>query len=249
MCLIAVARNIRADLPLIVIANRDEFYERSSEQAHFWSDHPDIAGGRDLVRGGTWFGVTRTGRFAAVTNFRNPHDMRENQISRGELVVQFLKDSHSSSSVASSLLLNPPVTRGFNLLLFDGVELNWVSNEHSEPRRLTSGIFGLSNGLLDSPWPKVERLKEGFARALYKEALEIEELFDLLLDTTIPEDAALPHTGIGIEWERHLSPAFIRTPEYGTRCSTILMIDAFNRWQLYERTYVPSGLRDVQLRS
>lgn len=249
MCLIAVARNVRKDFPLIIVANRDECYDRPSSQAQFWEEHPDIAGGRDLVRGGSWFAVTKQGRFAAVTNYRNPRDARENRVSRGELVMRFLRGRESAAEYASRLISDPSPTRGYNLLLFDGSELFWMSSESSVARKLVSGVFGLSNALLETPWPKVKRLKARLRESARQKELNRDQLFDALRDTTIPEDSQLPDTGVGLEWERTLSPAFIQSPNYGTRCSTILTFDGSNHWTLRERTYVPANLPEVELSS
>jgi len=240
MCLIGVAYNVAENAPLIVTANRDEFYERHTAPARFWMESPEIAAGKDMVRGGTWMGVTRAGRFAAVTNYRDPNDQTPNLISRGELVINFLEGSISSKNYAEVLLSKGSQTRGYNMLLFDGAALVWMSNRTSEFKELTPGIYGLSNALLDTPWPKVQRTKERLTELVRGNNISLYTLLEIMQDRSKPHDTELPNTGVGIEWERHLSSPFICAPGYGTRSSSALIIRQ-DHWHFAERSFHANG--------
>lgn len=223
MCLILLAWQIHPEYPLVVAANRDEFFTRHTEPARFWSDNPAVLAGRDLCAGGTWMGVTRHGRFAALTNHRNPSQVRADAPSRGTLVSNFLAGTESPQAYCKRLSGSAGrAYNGFNLLLADTHTLFWMSNVSGEVRQLPAGIYGLSNELLDTPWPKVEQSKSALASALH--ALPDEQLLFQLLrnDRTYPNDL-LPRTGIDAEWEKLLSAAFVRGPGYGTRSSTVLL--------------------------
>lgn len=234
MCLIVFAWKIVPGIPLIAAGNRDEFYNRPALAAHWWEDQPNIYAGRDLQGGGTWMGVTRTGRFASITNIRAPLDKRTDVPSRGELVADFLAGNASAGAFIESLANRAHNYNGFNLLLGDADELIWYSNGRiDDPRNgkpLEPGVYGLSNASLDVPWPKVVNTKAQFASHLVQGAPD-DAYFDMLSDTTRASDCRLPHTGIGIEWERLLSSVCIESPEYGTRVSTLVRIynhDAVN---------------------
>ena len=240
MCLIVVAWRARADLPLVVAANRDEWRERAAEPAHWWPHHPEILAGRDLQAGGTWMGVTRSGRFAAVTNYRDPSEKRSTARSRGELVTEFLLGADSPARFLSRLSGRAREYNGFNLVLGDGESLFYYGSREGEPRAIEAGVHGLSNHLLDEPWPKVVR-----GRAQMEPALASHDpapaLFEMLSDTAIAADAELPATGVGIEWERRLASALITGADYGTRASTVLTISALGEAAMEERTLDASG--------
>ncbi|HEX2205282.1 MAG TPA: NRDE family protein, partial [Longimicrobium sp.] len=224
MCLILFAHDVHPRHRLVVAANRDEFYARPTAPAAFWDDAPGVLAGRDLREGGTWLGVTRGGRFAAVTNVREPEAYRVGAPSRGFLVSDFLRGSMSPEAYAERLAATAGEYNGFNLLAGDGRSLVWLSNRGEGPRVLGPGVYGLSNALLDTPWPKVELGKEDLRRALEgasDEAL-VAALFATLARRDPAPDVRLPATGVGVERERALSSAFIATPEYGTRCSTVV---------------------------
>jgi uncharacterized protein with NRDE domain len=240
MCLIALAHRVHPDFPLVVAANRDEFYARPTAPAAFWEDQPAILAGRDLECMGTWLGVTRAGRFAAVTNYRDPADARSGAESRGTLVSRFLGGTMSAEKFFADIAAQGDAYRGFNLLASDGNELYCYSNRDGAPRRLDPGLYGLSNHLLDTPWPKVRRVRERLREAL-NPAPAPEPLFSLLADTDFPADAELPQTGVGPERERMLSAARIVSESYGTRCSTVVLQGAGGRVQFAERTYGPEG--------
>lgn len=236
MCLILLAYRQHPDYALVVAANRDEFYERPSLPAHLWEDAPEVLAGRDLRAGGTWLGVTRTGRFAAVTNVREP-GQPEAPRSRGELPQAFLLSTTPSAHYAARIEHN--AYAGFNLLHWDGETLYYSSNR-APARPLPPGIYGLSNASLDSPWPKVETGVKALERALSREDLG-EALLDLLEDRGQPPDEALPDTGVGLELERLLAPCFIRSERYGTRASTALLLGADGHGELIERNFDARG--------
>jgi uncharacterized protein with NRDE domain len=238
VCLILVAWRTHVDHPLVVAANRDEYYRRATASANFWPDHPQLLAGRDLEAGGTWMGVTRTGRFAALTNFRDPASHQPNAPSRGALVADYLKGTASIDHYLDALPASD--YNGFNLLLGDGQRLVAFSNVSLERHELAPGIHGLSNALLDTPWPKVGAGKTALEAALA--ALPIEApLLRLLRDDTIHPDSALPATGVPLEWERLLSAAFIRGADYGTRCSTVVTVSAGDMVTFDEQSWLPDG--------
>lgn len=241
MCLIALAHRLHPGFPLVVAANRDEFYARPTAAAAFWEDQPDILAGRDLECMGTWLGVTRGGRFAAVTNYRDPADARTGVESRGTLVSRFLGGSMSAGQFFSDVAAHGDAYRGFNLLASDGTDLYSYSNRAGAPRRLEPGIYGLSNHLLDTPWSKV-RIARDRLRAALEPAPALEPLFSLLADTNTSSDSELPQTGVGHERERLLSAARIVSESYGTRCSTVVLQVSDGRVQFAERTYGPEGV-------
>lgn len=224
MCLILLAWQAHPNYPLVVAANRDEFYSRRTAAADFWRDAPGVLAGRDLEAGGTWFGVSRNGRFAALTNYRDPPNNIAGAPSRGELVSRFLTGKQAPPDYLAELEAGAHRYNGFNLIFGDSAGLWCFSNCGEGEQALAPGIYGLSNHLLDTPWPKVARGKSALNTAL--QALPDEApLFALLRDDHIAPDGALPRTGVSLEWERLLSSAFIRSPEYGTRSSTVLLRD------------------------
>lgn len=237
MCLIVVGWQVAGQYPLVVAANRDEFYARPTALAARWPEAPQVIGGLDLEAGGTWLGMTDTGRFAAVTNVRQP-GQPAGRISRGQLTKDFLLGQASALTYAQSIQGDDYA--GFNLLLADGSELVYYSNRDGSPRTLPPGIYGLSNRSLDSPWPKLIKAREGFARAL--PALPDEQAFlRILADDEIVPDAELPATGLPLEWERLLSAIFVRSTTYGTRASTVLWQRADGAISLHEQSFGPEG--------
>jgi uncharacterized protein with NRDE domain len=240
VCLIAVAYRVHPDFPLVVAANRDEFYERPTAQAAFWEDQPAILAGRDLECMGTWLGVTRTGRFAAVTNYRDPSDLRTSAESRGTLVSRFLAQDDPAADFIDEVDANAGAYRGFNLLVYDSEELFYYSNRGAVRQRLAPGIYGLSNHLLDTPWPKVRLVRERLGAALAAEPAT-ESLFALMADTSMAPEDELPQTGVGAEREKMLSAARIVSATYGTRCSSVLVQSGSGTVRFAERTYGPEG--------
>lgn len=235
MCLIVFAWKLIPECPLVLAANRDEFFERPSRAAGWWEDHPDVYAGRDLLAGGTWLGVNRAGRFAALTNIRKGGERRSDVRSRGELVAGFLQSELSAEDYLIRVRERASDYSGFNLLLGDHEQSFWFSNEgDTEMRELAPGIYGLSNGSLDTPWPKVVRAKAQFSSLLCQGAPD-DAYFEMLTDTTRAVDSRLPDTGVTLEWERLLSPICIESPDYGTRASTLLRVHQGGDARLVER--------------
>jgi len=236
MCLLLFAYRSRPDYELVLAANRDELFGRPTAPAGFWKDHPDLLGGRDLEHMGTWLGITRAGRFAALTNFRGREAERRVAPSRGDIVRDFLTGSDGVSAYIARIERSDGAFNGYNLLLgADGVS-GYHSNRGGHSGALAPGLYGLSNHLLDTPWPKVERGKRGLREIVDAPgAPDVEALFHLLSDSNPAPDALLPDTGVGMELERTLSPIFIRGERYGTRCSTVLLISAEGEVRFEER--------------
>lgn len=241
MCVIFFAYKTHARFPLILLANRDEFYNRPTVSAGFWKDFPQILAGKDLIGGGTWLGVTEQGRFAAVTNYREPFAAKGSR-SRGELVADFLKSDESAEIYLKNIQNKAQEFSGFNLLVGEvnreKNELFYLSNRAEQIKKLEAGLYGLSNHLLDTPWRKVVKGKNDLADLLRQDAFLKESFFELLGDETLADDADLPDTGIGYEREKLLSAIFIKTPGYGTHCSTILTFDKDFKTDFEERIYV-----------
>jgi uncharacterized protein with NRDE domain len=236
MCLILIAYQVHPRYPLILAANRDEFYQRPTAGAAFWPDALHILAGRDLVHQGTWLGITRGGRFAALTNYRNPREVKRSAPSRGELVSGFLRSDTSSEDYLERLRADAPAYNGYNLLFGEQDGLYCYSNKSGAAVKLAPGIYGLSNHLLDTPWPKVVRGKESLAGVVRNAEFSREELFAILADRTLAEDESLPDTGVGLVRERMLSAIFITSERYGTRSSTVLLIDANRKVSFAERS-------------
>jgi uncharacterized protein with NRDE domain len=242
MCLILVAWRVHPDYPLVVAANRDEFFPRPTAPAAFWKDAPQVLAGRDLEAGGTWMGITRGGRFAALTNFRDPAQMRKDAPSRGRLVADFLAGNDAPQAYLDRIANYGRRCNGYNLLVGDGESLWWSSNMGGAARTLEPGVYGVSNHLLDTPWPKVGAGKTALATAIDR-LPDDQALFELLRDEGIHPDAALPKTGVPLEWERLLSSAFVKSPGYGTRSSTVLCADSEARIAFDEQTWLPGAER------
>jgi uncharacterized protein with NRDE domain len=242
MCILLVAHDAHPNYRLVLAANRDENYDRPAAPASFWEDATEVLAGRDLRDGGTWLGVTRTGRWAALTNFREAGPAREGAPSRGGLVAGFLRGSMSPEEFVHSRVSGAEAYNGFSLFCGDGSTLAFLSNRGGGLRVLAPGIYGLSNGPLDTPWPKVELGKRGLA-ALLQLAPPFDEAgaFALMADGSRPPDEELPSTGVGLEIERALSPIFVATERYGTRCSTLLAIGRDGQVRFVERTFNQSA--------
>ncbi len=245
MCLIAFSWNPGADMPLLLLANRDEFYRRPSAPAEWWGEPSGIWAGRDLEAGGTWLGVTCTGRFAALTNFRNGVPQPNNAASRGELVAGFLASEASPASYARRIMSHGHRYNGFNLIvgnIFGVGEARasvWYCGNQTgaEARELPAGVYGLSNAMLDTPWPKLTRLKSRLAGVAPGDPGLVDACLAFLSDPTPAAESDLPATGIPPEWERLLSPAFIVGAEYGTRAQTVVRADADGNLEAYERSF------------
>ncbi len=244
MCLLVFRWQPGAAETLVLAGNRDEFHERPAAPAGWWRN--GALGGRDLRAGGTWLAAHRSGRFAVVTNFREPIEEGRGPRSRGELVTRYLEASERPMAFAAEVAGRGNAYAGFNLLLGDPGELVYVSNRGRGPERLAAGLYGLSNHLLDTPWPKLRRTRERFARLLARgtdthQETDTAAMLEMLADRTPAGDDELPDTGIGAERERLLSSPFIVSPWYGTRCSTIVKILQENVMEFTERRFDPTG--------
>ncbi len=237
MCLIFVAIDAHPKYRIVVAANRDEFYDRPTAPASFWRENPDILAGRDLLAGGTWLGITRTGRIAALTNYRDRESFRADAPSRGRVVSGYLMSTEPPLAYLEQLSRTASRYNGFSLLAGKPDKIYCYSNRGSEIRVLSPGIHGLSNHLLDTPWPKVEKGKKEIARILDSKDISIDDLFQLLQDRVLVEDRFLPDTGVDLEWERTLSPIFISSPSYGTRSSTVILLDRSEMVTFVERCF------------
>jgi len=264
MCLVAFALDQSSRYPFVMAANRDEFFDRPAARLGWWEPDgggPAILGGRDLHAGGTWLGLTASGRLAMVTNIRNPEDNDPQAPSRGSIVPQWLSGELGMPMLWPRLAMSG--YNGFNLIALDFAqgECFWVNNRKLYPERLTKGVFGLSNAQLNTPWPKVQNLKAAMRTAM-SEAHDAEDLasnlFDALADDTRAPDALLPRTGVSQEWEQLLSSSFIRDGQglYGTRCSTVIVTERHNKrlvTHVMERTFSPQSnlalMRRVSLRN
>ncbi|HYC38737.1 MAG TPA: NRDE family protein [Usitatibacter sp.] len=240
MCLIVIAWKARDDLPLIVAANRDEWRDRPAEPAQWWHDDPALLAGRDLQAGGTWMGITRGGRFAAVTNFRDPSQRRTSARSRGAIVARFLQATERPRLYLERLAATAAEYNGFNLMAGTPDELWYFGSREGEARLVDAGVHGISNHLLDEPWPKVVRARAEMQAAL-AEADPFPRLFDLLSDTAGAPDEVLPDTGVGLAWERRLAATLITGEDYGTRCSTVIARAADGTVRFEERTRAADG--------
>ncbi len=248
MCLIIFAHQVAAATPLIVSANRDEFYTRPTEQAALWPDSTGPArllAGRDLLAGGTWLGITRNGRFAAVTNIRDPSQPELKPRSRGELTRNYLLGNDDPEQYCLDLQEHLDEFAGFNLLIGDRQQLFYVNNFLGRVDKLPPGIYGLSNGELNSDWPKIRRGKARLQQLLADpEAISTDSLLQLMADRQPAADDELPDTGIPKALERSLSSAFIVNPErlYGTVCSTALIIDREGNTRFSEQNFSAGGI-------
>lgn len=247
MCLILLAWRAHPDYPLVVAANRDEFFARPTAPAAPWPEAPGVLAGRDLQAGGTWLGIAPGERFAALTNYRDPAAQRPDAASRGALVAGFLTSGESAPAYVERVAANAGAHNGFNLLCGDGDKLLWYSNAGGQPRELVPGVYGLCNHLLDTPWPKVQAAKSALHDGL--DALpDDRRLFDLLRDDGIHPDEDLPRTGVSLEWERMLSAAFVRAPGYGTRSSTVVTM-ATDGWTTFdEQTWLEGAAPGPRVR-
>lgn len=239
MCLVVLGWQQHPDFPLIIAGNRDEFHGRPTERAHWWSDAPDIVGGRDLQAGGTWLALNRGGRFATVTNFRDAEQPSAKYRSRGHLVTEFLNSAYTPVDYLNTI--DGKEYAGFNLLVSDGTELGWLSNRSDGVRALPPGVYGLSNALLDSPWHKVIRSKAALEELIRHDKVNETELFRLLDDREKASVADIESKHLPFEKAHAISATFIVLPDYGTRSSSVALLDAAGGWQFHERRFDAEG--------
>jgi uncharacterized protein with NRDE domain len=241
VCLIAFAWRSHPRYRLVVAANRDEYFGRPAAPAAFWDDHANVLAGRDLEAGGTWLGIALDGRFAALTNYRNPADKRTGAPSRGALVADFLTGRASAPEYAQLVEKRAADYNGFSLLVGDVGSMFFFSNRGGSAARVAPGVHGLSNHLLDTPWPKVEKAKAALA-ALLDAPFDSLAMFGLLNDMGRASDAELPSTGVSLELEERLSAIrILAVGGYGTRCSTALCLGEDGRIEFHERSYTEQG--------
>jgi uncharacterized protein with NRDE domain len=242
MCLILFAARAHPKFPLVVAANRDESYARPAAPAGFWEDDPLVCGGRDLLHGGTWLGLSRAGRFAAITNYRQRPRPARGVHSRGGITRDFLTGAQAPGAYVREVERRAAIYTGFSLIVGDLSELWFYSNRGNGPQRVTPGVHGLSNHLLDEPWPKV---RSGIAalEALLRadEAQLTDTLFTVLADREPAPDHLLPSTGLELERERAASASFIPGETYGTRASTVILVGSDGRVVYLERRFGPCG--------
>lgn len=244
MCLILFAYQVHPIYKLIVAANRDEFLGRPTAPVHFWEDRPDILAGRDLEKMGTWMGVTTRGRFAALTNYRDPKEVMEGKRSRGELVTDALKHKGNIEEYMKDIGERKDLYPGYNLLAGDGNELFYYSNKGQELQKIVPGIYGVSNHSLNTEWPKVQKGKAGMSKMINgDQGGLVEHLLGILHDTDQAPDELLPNTGVSLEWERRLSPLFIKSENYGTRSSTIMLMSDKEIYYV-ERVFSMEGISE-----
>ncbi|WP_410210776.1 NRDE family protein [Aquirhabdus sp.] len=237
MCIVALAWQVLPNKPLVLIGNRDEFYARDASPLNRWPDHTIIAG-QDLQSGGTWLGISPTGRWAVITNYREKVSSPEHVVSRGGLITEYLKSDQTPLAFLASV--DQAVYAGFNLIVGTLTEAAVLGNRGTPPQPLTSGIHGLSNALLDTVWPKTARLLEGFKSLdLHNDDdLLVDQGLALLNDQTPAPDEQLPHTGVGPMMEKVLSPIRIESPIYGTRVSSVLILSS-DGYTFAEKTLRP----------
>ncbi len=239
MCLAVIALGAHARYPLVIAANRDEFHARPTAAAHWWDE--GWLAGRDLEAGGTWLGVTRTGRVALLTNVRDPARHDPQAPSRGAIVTRLLGDAAPAAEALAAALADGAHHNGFNAVVADTGEAHWGWNRGGAPQPLCRGVHALSNASLDTPWPKVVRAKAAVAAWCTGQHDDPHQLLAALADRTIAADDALPSTGVTLEWERLLSAPFIVGGRYGTRSSTVVLIDVDGRARFVERSFNAAG--------
>lgn len=237
MCLIFVSLHNHPTYKLIIAANRDEFYNRRTKAAHFWKDFHNIVGGRDLEANGTWMAMTTSGKVSLLTNYRDPKNINPKAPSRGRLVSNYLEADTGAVEYLKKVESSGKEYNGFNLIAGTSDDLWYYSNYSKGIKKLTHGLHGLSNHLMDSPWPKVERGKQKFEQILSNTTVDPKALFEFLYDSETAKDDQLPDTGIGLERERALSSMFIKTSGYGSRSSTVVLVDQMDNVQYVERVY------------
>ena len=239
MCLIVLSFGQHPDYPLILAANRDEFHARPTQDAHRWPDKPDVVGGRDLQAGGTWLALQKTGRFATVTNFRDAQPPSPKQRSRGHLVTAFLESDSSPRDYLGTIDEN--AYAGFNLIVGTASEVAYLSNREEGTRELSPGTYGLSNALLDGPWHKVECSRQKLASALATDSVNESNLMRLMNDRNKAPVAEVETGRLDFKRAHAITAPFIVMPDYGTRCTTVILADKDGRWSFAERRFNPAG--------
>lgn len=246
MCLIVFSYRQYKNFPLIFAGNRDEFYDRPARPAQFWKKYPNLLAGKDLKAGGTWLGVTKKGEFGALTNYRDLTSIKEDAPSRGKVVTDLLAGNQTPENFFSELRNKSGRYNGFNLIGGNSDRILYLSSETSETQSLEPGLYGISNALLNTPWPKVQFAKKQFAGLIGKNSVDEEGIFNLLTDKTRYPREELPDTGLSDELEVAVSSIFIKTENYGTRCSTLFYITGDGKLTFIERTYPNGSVRESE---
>lgn len=244
MCLILFAYNSHPDYKLILTANRDEFYARPTEKAHFWAENPNILAGKDLQAGGTWIGVNKNGKLAALTNFRDPANINPDAPSRGALTIDFLKSDLLAKDYLLQLDQNGLAYNGFNLLLMDESGLWCYDNVRRAILQVPTGVHGLSNATLNTPWPKTESAKQQLTELIKAESIDNTALVDMMENKTTAPDEMLPKTGVPYHWEKLLSARFIESETYGSRITTVITITKSGEINFLEKTHSIHGSQE-----
>ncbi len=244
MCLILFSYKIHPKYKLVLAANRDEFYDRATTQAGFWTDAPNVLAGRDNKAGGTWIGVTKSGRLAALTNYRDPQNIDPNAASRGALTSDFLTGTDTPKQYLQKLKDSGVHYNGYNLMLGDSDSLFHYNNVNHEIKEVTAGTYGLSNGFFEENWPKLKRGREALDSLIENQSFTPNDLLEILNNRQVAKDTDLPNTGIPLDWERSLSPLFIEREGYGTRCSTLILTDYHGKTTFTEKTYAVGGQKE-----
>jgi len=241
MCFIAFSYKQHSKYKLIFCANRDEFYNRKAVEMHFWPENDSILAGKDVQGGGTWLGITKKGKLAALTNFREQSTVSPTKPSRGQIVKKFLEQDYETKEFIDYLKKSKSFYEGYNLIFGTIDKLYYFSNRSNGTLPISPGLYGLSNATLDTPWPKIKRGKALLAEAISKPDFSITELFNVLTDNHKVHDDMLPDTGISPVYEKELSPIFVNMEHYGTRSSTVILVDYDYNANVYEQRYDNKG--------
>lgn len=251
MCLVNIAFQVVPEIPLVLAANRDEFYNRPTAPSHWWEDAPHILAGKDLSKGGTWLGVSKTGRICALTNYRDPSEFSADKESRGHIVRSFLEGEMHTRMFLEELDRGKERYPGFNVVAGTKEAIYSFSSKSGEPpSKLPPGIHSVSNAFMNTPWPKIMKTKKKLAEWVDNdEQGDYSGLFDLLADETHAPDEQLPQTGVSLEWERLLSPVFIKSKNknYGTRSSTVVLMKQNDSIEWMERTFEKGVFKQEQI--
>lgn len=237
MCLIVLAYNVVPDSPIILAGNRDEFYNRPTINAHTWSTNPPLIAGKDKKAGGTWLGITKTGRLAAITNYRDINNIRENAPSRGHLVKDALLTPLCTRDYLTHLKKTSSLYNGFNLISGSKNALFYFNNIRQKIEEVPPGVHVISNAFLNTPWPKAAWVQKSFKSLLKSSNTVVDAVFDIFLNQQTYPKESLPKTGLSPEMEKAMSSAFIQTDNYGTRCSTFIRLKNNGKYYFEERNF------------
>jgi len=246
MCLIVLSLGQHPEYSLVIAANRDEFHVRPSKEAHWWPDKPDILGGRDLQAGGTWLALHRNGRFATVTNYRDAQPPSPKYLSRGRLVTDFLESDLAPLAYLDTI--DEDAFAGFNLIVGEAGEVGYLSNREEGSRDLGPGTYGLSNALLDGPWHKVESSKRKFSALLDSGEVNETSLMRLMNDRGKAAVSEVEKDHLDFDTAHAITAPFIVLPNYGTRCTTVALMDNDGKWRITERRFDPAGQKTGESR-